>query len=72
MRITKKCPVCGKWPQLKVWYVAIKGALVYQLQLICEDGMHIIATSYSEDIKKLRHDWNRIVEEQKLKMKGDN
>jgi hypothetical protein len=44
--------------------------MVYQLQLICENGKHICGTSYSEDIEKVREDWNRTVKNKEFKMKG--
>ena len=70
MRITKTCPECGRWPILKVWHVAIRDNMVYQLQLECKDGRHICATSYSEDLEKIKIDWERIVNENINKMKG--
>ena len=57
---TKPCPECGNFPELQVWHVAITGAMVYQLYLVCQDGRHICQTSPSEDIKKIEVDWNRL------------
>lgn len=72
MKIIKRCPECGRWPRLQVWHVAISGGMVYQLYLKCEDGHHICMTSPSEDLEKVRVDWNRLVTNLECKMKGVN